>query len=57
MDITPKRRTKMVILNKHTSMTQKNIAKECGVHLKAVNKNLKKKEKRGSLRLTEKEIM
>lgn len=38
MDLMPKKRSKVIILNKHTSMTQRQIPAECGVSLAAVNK-------------------
>jgi len=49
MDITPKKRTKIVTLSEHTSMTQKDIAKECDVSLGAVNKILKRKRETGMI--------
>ena len=33
MDLTPKKRSKIVILNEHTNMTQRDIARVCEVSL------------------------
>ncbi len=41
MDISPKKRTKIVTLSENTSLTQRDIAKECNVSFGAVNKILK----------------
>ena len=38
MDITPRKRSKIVTLHEHSSMTQRQIAQECKVSLGAVNK-------------------
>lgn len=54
MDISPKKRTKIVTLSEHTSMTQRDIAKECCVSLGAVNKILKKKRETGTIEVNRK---
>lgn len=49
MDITPKKRSKVITLNEHTSMTQRQIAEECGISLGAVNRIIKQKLNLGTI--------
>lgn len=48
MDVTPRKRSKIVSLSEHTSMTQRQIASECGVGLGTVNAILKQFKETGS---------
>ncbi|XP_075209846.1 uncharacterized protein LOC142317298 isoform X2 [Lycorma delicatula] len=48
MDITARKRLKIVSLSKHTNMTQREIASECGVGLGTVNAILKHFKETGS---------
>lgn len=50
MDITPPTK----IVNEHASMTQRDIAKECGVSLGDVNKILKQKRDTGTIEVNRK---
>lgn len=54
MDITPRKRTKIVTLSEHTSMTQRDIAKRCNVSVGAVNKILKQKRDTGTIEVNRK---
>lgn len=49
MDLTPKKRSKIVTLSEHSSMTQRDIAMVCKVSLGAVNKIIKQYKETGSL--------
>lgn len=42
------------MLSEHSSMTQRDIVKECGVSLRAVNKILKQKMDTGTIDMTKK---
>lgn len=44
-----KKRSKIVTLNRHTNMTQRNIGRVCEVSLGAVNKNIKQFKEAGSV--------
>lgn len=54
MDITARKREKIITLSEHTSMTQRDIAKNCLVSLGAVNKLLKQKRETGSVEVKRK---
>jgi len=41
MDVTPKKRSKILTLSEHTSKTQRDIAKTCGVNQSTVSRILK----------------
>lgn len=49
MHLTPKKRSKIVTLNRHTNMTQRNIGRVCEVSLGAVNKNIKQFKEAGNV--------
>lgn len=49
MDITPRKRSKIVALSEHTNMTQRQIAIECGVGLGTVNALVKQFKETGSV--------
>ena len=49
MDITPRKRERIITLSEHTPMTQRDIAKECCVSLGAVKRIIKKKKETGSV--------
>lgn len=54
MDITPRKREKIITLSEHTSMTQRDIASECSVSLGVVNKLIKQKRETGSVEVQRK---
>lgn len=49
MDITPRKREKIITLSEHTSMSQRDIARTCGVSQGAVSKIVKLKKETGSV--------
>lgn len=49
MDITPRKRSKIITLHEHSTMTQRAIAKECSVSLGAVNRLIRQKADYGSV--------
>lgn len=54
MDITPRKRERIITLSEYTPMTQRDIAKECCVSLGAVNKIIKQKKNLGSVEVQRK---
>lgn len=49
MDITPRKREKIVTLSEHTTMSQREIARTCGVSQGVVSKIVKRKRETGSV--------
>uniref|UniRef100_A0A1B6C860 Paired domain-containing protein n=1 Tax=Clastoptera arizonana TaxID=38151 RepID=A0A1B6C860_9HEMI len=49
MDLTTRKRRKIVTLHEHTSLTQRQIAEQCGVSLGSVNNIIKLKNVTGSI--------
>lgn len=49
VDITQKKRSKVITLSEHTTITQRQIAQECSVSLGAVNKIINQKHNYGTI--------
>lgn len=54
MDTSPKKGTKIITLNEHISITQRDITKECRVSVGAINKIFKHKKDIGMIEVTRK---
>ena len=57
MDITPRKRAKIVTLHEHTSMSQRKIAKTVGVSKGSVYNILKQKQESGNVDIKRKAIV
>ena len=55
MDITPRKRAKIVTLREHTTISQRKIAENVGVSLGSVSSILKQKRETGNVEFNEKE--
>ena len=55
MDITPRKRSKIVTLRDHTTMSQRKIAESVGVSLGSVNNILKQTRETGNVEVQKKE--